>query len=224
MKRHVVITIFGVLFVVSGALWIWLRAIETANRAPATMPVFVFYAREAFKRARATGYRHVPGNDTLGAYNLTKTEITDTILFSGLSPVMIFRFPMSGFTESNSDAYMMDVYLDPGKVSGKKVLNIGDKSFHIRQLFIWDSDTLLVPELLNRTVSDNRSPVKHYGKPSSVAYRLWINEEASSYDSPPALSLMPIFQADWFVDGNWEGTVAFFDDDQRASDVTLLHK
>ncbi|MCH8978558.1 MAG: hypothetical protein IH945_04860 [Armatimonadetes bacterium] len=119
---------------------------------------------------------------------------------------------------------MMWVFLDSGKVSGKKVLNIGDKSFHIRKLFIWDSDTLLIPELLNRTVSDNRSPAKHYGKPSSVAYRLWLNEDASSYRSPPALSLMPIFQADWFVDGNWQGTVAFFDDDQRASDVTLLHK
>lgn len=226
MKKYVLITIFAILIAVWGALWIKNRTLATAVRMPGTNPIFAIYGREATKLASAAGYRGGQNNSVmrLQIYNLTKTEITDRILVSGLTPMIIFRCHMSGFTESDSDAYMMWADLDFAKVSSKNVLNIGNKSFSIDELPVSDSNTLIVPVLLNRSVTDIQSPSKVHSAPSSVAHRIWLNEEESSYDSPPALSLMPIFQADWFVDGNWEGTIAFFGGDQRASDVTLVHK
>ncbi|MCH8978263.1 MAG: hypothetical protein IH945_03350 [Armatimonadetes bacterium] len=222
MKKFAWIIVFGTLCAIWAGLWFFNRTMETALSSPSTLAIFVLYAREAAAYAPEKGYgaAEVPGEVTLRAYNLTEVEIADRIHFAGFLPVIIFRCPMSGFTDASSEGYMMVAYLVPDTAAGGKKLHIGGSSFAIATVPLSDGEHLIVPDLLKRDVSGSQDPSRRYSTPSQAPFRIWNADKGLKTNKPPTVMPTPIFQEDWFTRGEWERTIAFFDDDQTVSEAT----
>ena len=222
-KKTALIITFATLGAIWAGLWFFNRAMETALKSPSTLAVFVLYAREAAAHAPEEGYgaTEVPGEVTLDVYNLTEGEIADRIHFAGFLPAIVFRCPMSGFTETSSEGYMMVAYLVPDTAAGRKRLHIGGSSFAIVAAPLTDGERLMVPDLLKRDISGSQAASRRYLTPSQAPFRIWNAEEDLKTNRPPTVMPTPIFQEDWFTRGEWERTIAFFDDDQTASEATI---
>lgn len=222
-KKTALIITFVTLGSIWAGLWFFNRTMETALSSPSRLAIFVLYGREAAAYAPEEGHgaTKVTGEVTLDVYNLTEGEIADRIHFAGFLPVIIFRCPMSGFTESDSEGYMMKAFLVPDTVAGSKKLHIGGSSFAIVTIPLSDGEYLMVPDLLKRDISGSQAPSRKYSTPSQAPFRIWNTDKDLKTNKPPTIVPTPIFQEDWFTRGEWERTIAFFDDDQNVSEATI---
>lgn len=224
-KRWIHAGVFCLLVAVMAWLFLYNRALEQALDSPETTSYFLRYSRASLSIIEDKSKPAEPwltNENVLRVYNLSYDDVTSRMSLRGVVPTVVFRCPMASFTDRKSQGFMMYAFVGKLQDGLEPVLMTSTGDYEIKSMPTSSNEDLFVPSLLHQNRGSLAKNINHPITPSELSMRIWEKDEGD-HSGLPYLTEAPIFQADWFDQGQWMGTVAWFESEMMARRAEISH-